>query len=133
MRQLKIWNDSIIFFVLLFFATFCNYLTEAETQWSYTGENGPSNWGEMCAVGQAQVGNFYEFDWLNWLRLWTLSKAEFLVAKSLRFFKTSKWTFMLILFHFSFWSTNAWIIIYFGNFIFLSLLIYLLHRLKPNT
>jgi len=54
MRQLKIWNDSIIFFVLLFFATFCNYLTEAETQWSYTGKNGPSNWGEMCAVGQAQ-------------------------------------------------------------------------------
>ena len=76
MRQLKIWNDSIIFFVSLFFATFCNYLTEAETQWSYTGENGPSNWGEMCAVGQAQVGIFYEFDWLNWLRLWTLSKAE---------------------------------------------------------
>ena len=79
MRQLKIWNDSIIFFVLLFFATFCNYLTEAETQWSYTGENGPSNWGEMCAVGQAQVGIFYEFDWLNWLRLWILSKAEILL------------------------------------------------------
>ena len=76
MRQLKIWNDSIIFFVSLFFATFCNYLTEAETQWSYTGENGPSNWGEMCAVGTAQVGIFYEFDWLNWLRLWILSKAE---------------------------------------------------------
>ena len=55
MRQLKTSNNSTsIFFVLLCFATFCNYLTEAETQWSYTGENGPSNWGEMCALGQAQ-------------------------------------------------------------------------------
>ena len=49
MRQLK--TSSILF---VFFAIFCNCTTDAETQWSYTGENGPSTWGEMCAQGQSQ-------------------------------------------------------------------------------
>ena len=52
MRQLKT-RSSIVFVI---FATICNYATETEAaeQWSYFGENGPSTWGGVCAVGQAQ-------------------------------------------------------------------------------
>ena len=48
------------------------------------------------ALGHSWVGFFYEFDWLNWLRLWVpvLSQAELIITTMFTFGTFRKWCFL---------------------------------------
>ena len=49
MRQLK--ANSILF---VLFASFSYKSEGKEPEWSFSGENGPQNWGGLCNQGQSQ-------------------------------------------------------------------------------